>query len=44
MGGCGIREYTHIEMFKRKLSCARDKRLWFIINTMLFKTFIPVRI
>ena len=29
---------------KEELGWAIDKRLWLIINTMLFKTIIPLRI
>ena len=43
-GECGIHERTRIEMFKEELSWAIDKRLWIIINTVLFKVVIPVRI
>ena len=43
-GGCGAREHTRIETFKEQLGWAIDKRLRLIINTMLFKTVIPLRI
>ena len=43
-GECGIRESMHIEAFKQELVWAIDKQLLVISNTMLFKTFIPLRI
>ena len=42
--GCGIHEHTYIEPFKRRVGLAIDKQLQLIINTMLFKTVIPLRI
>ena len=41
-GGCDIRECIHIEAFKRRAELG--KWLWLIINTILFKTVIRVRI
>ena len=44
-GGCGV-VYVNVRVsrrFKEELSWAIDKRLQ-LINTMLFKTVIPVRI
>ena len=44
-GGCGIRECMRIEAFKTRTGLGYiDKRLWLIINAMLFKTVIPLRI
>ena len=45
-GGCSIRERTCIKTFKRRagLGYTVDKRLWLIINTILFKTVTPLRI
>ena len=43
-GGCGVSKHTRIEVFKRKLAWATDKWLRLIINIMLFKTSIPLRI
>ena len=43
-GGCDIRKCMRIEMFKSWLGWAIDKRLLLIINTMLFKTVLPLRI
>ena len=43
-GGYGISECPHIEVFKKELAWAIDKRLQLIINIMLFKTVIPLRI
>ena len=42
--GCGIHKHMHIEMFKRRAGFAIGKWLWLIINMMLFKTVIPLRI
>ena len=42
-GGCGIRERTCIEAFKKGLAWAIDKRLWVISDKMLFKTVVPLR-
>ena len=42
--GCGVRKRMHIEVFKEELAWALDKQSWLIINTMLFKTVIPLRI
>ena len=39
-GGCGVRERTRIETFKRRVI---DKRLRVISNKMLFKTVVPLR-
>ena len=36
--GCGVREYTRIGHLKEELGWATDKRLWLIINKMLYKT------
>ena len=43
-GGCGVRERTCIETFKEELCQAIDKWARLIINIMLFKTVIPLRI
>ena len=40
IGGCGIHECMHIEVFKRKLALAMDKRLQAISNEM---SIIPLR-
>ena len=37
-----MREVICIEVFKKELAWAIDKQLWFISNTMLFKTVIPL--
>ena len=38
-------ENVHVlRRLKEELSWAIDEQLWFIINTMLIKTFIPLRI
>ena len=37
-GGCGVREGMRIEAIKRRAGLGIDKRLWLIINTLLFKT------
>ena len=45
-GGCGTL-YVNVRVSRRlkeELSWAADKRLRLIINTLLFKTVIPVRI
>ena len=41
---CGVHECTRMEAFKEELAWAIDKQLWLIINTMLFKTVILLRI
>ena len=41
-GGSGVHECTRIETFKRRAELGY-KRLRLIINTMLFKTVIPLR-
>ena len=43
-GECGVDECTCIEALKEELSWVIDKRLRIIINTMLFKTVITLRI
>ena len=43
-GGYGVHEHMHIKTLKGKLSWAIDKPLQLIINAMLFKTVILVRI
>ena len=43
-GGCGVHERTYIEAFKGRAGLGIDKQLWLIINTMLFKAVIPLRI
>ena len=43
-GGRGIHERMRIELLKEELAWAIDKWLWVIINTMLLKTVIPLRI
>ena len=43
-GGCGISECMLTETFKEELAWAIDNQLWLIINKMLFKTVIPLRI
>ena len=42
-GGCGVRERTLNERLKEELAWATDKRLQLSINTVLFKTVIPIR-
>ena len=44
-GGSGVHERTHIETFKRRAGLGYiDKRLRLIVDKMLFKTVIPLRI
>ena len=42
-GGCGVRECTNIEAFKRRAGMGYRQQLWFVSNKMLFKTVIPIR-
>ena len=42
--GCGVHERMRIETFKRRAGWIIDKRLQLIINKMLLKTVIPLRI
>ena len=43
-GGCGVQECTRIKVFKEELAWVIDKRLQGFSSTMLYKTFIPLRI
>ena len=41
---CVVMKVHVSKHLKEKLACAIDEWIWLIINTMLFKTVIPIRI